>query len=175
MIVRYIKKHRIQCDLFMKNTNLETTIKKTVPVTKYLNEISPPFKDNFLNKMQVYELDEKIIKKLKEHAKDLVIVVFSAEWCKDCAENLPILALLAEETGIDVFVFGGLKTNPLNQKEKWSIPPSPPEVKKFNVQRIPHIIIFDKKGKELGVIIENPETGITLEKEIFNILQLSLE
>jgi len=156
----------------MENTFLKTTIRKTIPVGQYINEISQPFKDKFLYKMQVYQMDEQITKKLREHAKDLVVIVFSAEWCKDCAENVPILAKLAEETGIDVFVFGGLKTNPLNQKEKWSIPPSPPEVKQFDVQRIPHIIIFNKKGKELGVIIENPKPGLTLEKEIFNILQL---
>ncbi len=156
----------------MENTFLETTIKKTIPVNKYINELSPPFKDKFLKKMRLYQMEEKIIKKLRDYVKDLVIIVFSAEWCKDCAENVPILAILAEETGIAVFVFGGLKTNPLNNKEKWSIPPSPPEVKKFNVQRIPHIIIFNKKGKVLGKIIENPKPGNTLEKEIFNILEL---
>jgi thiol-disulfide isomerase/thioredoxin len=156
----------------MENTILKTAIRKTIPVDQYINEIPQPFKDKFLYKMRVYHIDEQITTKLREHAKDLVVIVFSAEWCKDCAENVPILAKLAEETGIDVFVFGGLKTNPLNQKEKWSIPPSPPEVKQFNVQRIPHIIIFNKKGKELGVIIENPKPGLTLEKEIFNILQL---
>jgi len=159
----------------MDNTFLETTIRKTIPAGKYINEMSQPFRDKFLNKMRVYPMDKKIIKKLTEYAKDLVIIVFSAEWCKDCAENLPVLAILAKEAGIDVFVFGGLKTNPLDKKEKWSIPPSPPEVKKFNVQRIPHIIIFNKNGKELGVIIENPKPGISLEKEIFNILQLSVE
>ncbi len=156
----------------MENTILETTIRKTIPVDQYINEIPQPFKDKFLYKMRVYQLDQKISKKLREHAKDFVVIVFSAEWCKDCAENVPILAKLAEETGINVFVFGGLKTNPLTQKEKWRIPPSPPEVKQFNVQRIPYIIIFNKKGKELGVIIENPKPGLTLEKEIFNILQL---
>ena len=159
----------------MESTILKTTIRKTIPVGEYINEIPQPFKDKFLNKMRVYQMDEKITKKLREHAKNLVVIVFSAEWCKDCAENVPILAKLAEETGIDVFVFGGLKTNPLNQKEKWSIPPSPPEVKQFNVQRIPHIIIFNKNGKELGVIIENPKLGLSLEKEIFNIVQLSVE
>ena len=157
----------------MKNTNLETIMRKTIPVDKYINEISQPYKDKFLQKMQSYQMEEKPINQLKEHAKDLVIIVFSAEWCKDCAENVPILALLAKEIEIEIRVFGGLKTNPLNKKEKWSIPPSPPEVKKFNVKKIPHIIIFNKNGKELGTIIENPKPGNTLEKEIFNILQHS--
>ena len=159
----------------MKNTNLETIMRKTTPVDKYISEISQSYKDKFLQKMQSYQMEEKPIKKLKEHAKDLIIIVFSAEWCKDCAENIPILAMLAKEIKIEIRVFGGLKTNPLNQKEKWSIPPSPPEVKKFNVKKIPHIIISNKNGKELGTIIENPIPGNTLEKEIFNILQLSVE
>ncbi len=101
----------------------------------------------------------------------MVIVVFSAEWCKDCAANVPVLALLAEKTGVKVRVFGGLKTDPLNPKERWRIPPSPPEVKTFNVQKTPHIIMFDKQGKQLGTIIENPKPENTLEEEILHIMK----
>ncbi len=100
-----------------------------------------------------------------------MIVVFSAEWCNDCAANVPVLALLVEKTGMQVRVFGGLKTDPLNPEERWRIPPSPPEVKTFNIQKTPHIIIFDEQGKQLGAIIENPKPENTLEEEILQIIQ----
>jgi len=38
----------------------------------------------------------------------------------------------------------------LNPKRKWRIPPSPPEVETFKVDKIPLMIIIDRKGKELG-------------------------
>jgi len=33
------------------------------------------------------------------------------------------------------------------KKKKWRIPPSPPEVKAFGVEKLPWIIVFDKKGR----------------------------
>jgi len=146
-------------------------MKRTVSVDKYINKMAEPFKKRFLERKQTYRLNEKAVGKLKGHVKDVVIVVFAAEWCKDCAANVPVLALLAEELGMNVRVFGGLKTDPLNPKEKWRIPPSPPEVKTFDVQNTPHIIIFDKQGKQLGTIIENPKHENTLEEEIIHIIQ----
>jgi len=44
--------------------------------------------------------------------------------------------------------------------------PSPREVEEFKVEKIPHIIIFNTDGKELGKIIENPAQDKTLEEEI---------
>jgi len=155
----------------MATANLQVIEKRTVSVDKYINELTWPFKEKFLERKQTYQLNEKAVQKLKNYAKDVVIVVFSGEWCKDCAANVPVLALIAEKTGMKVRVFGGLKTNPLNPKEKWKIPPSPPEVKTFNVKRTPYIIIFNKQAKQLGTIIENPKPGNTLEEEVLNIIQ----
>lgn len=155
----------------MATANLQVIEKRTVSVDKYINELISPFKEKFLERKQTYQLNEKAIWKLKSYAKDVVIVVFSGEWCKDCAANVPVLALIAEKTGMKVRVFGGLKTNPLNPKEKWKIPPSPPEVKTFNVKRTPYIIIFNKQAKQLGTIIENPKPENTLEEEILHIIQ----
>lgn len=98
------------------------------------------------------------------------MVAFSAEWCKDYAVNIPILALISEATGLNVRIFGGLKRGPLNPTRKWSIPPSPPEVEKFQVDKIPLILVFDKEGMELGRIVENPKEGLTLEEEILHII-----
>jgi thiol-disulfide isomerase/thioredoxin len=57
----------------------------------------------------ISELDVKAINKLESFANNYVIVAFSAEWCKDCAANIPVLALISESTGLEVRIFGGLK------------------------------------------------------------------
>jgi thiol-disulfide isomerase/thioredoxin len=156
---------------FMATANLKVIMERTVSVDTYINIMAQPYKEKFLKRKQTYLMNEEAAQKLKSHAKDLVIVVFSAEWCKDCAANVPVLALLAEKTSMKVRVFGGLKPYPLNLKEGWKIPPSPPEVNTFNIQRIPHIIIFDHQGKPLGTIIENPKFENTLEEEILHIIR----
>lgn len=157
----------------MEQINLQEIIKRPVPVNEYIEKIAQPFKDKFLERKQNYRLNEEAVSKLKEYSRSLMIVVFSAEWCKDCAANVPILALIAEKTGIKVRVFGGLKRNTLNPKEKWRIPPSPPEVKTFKVEKIPHIMIINKKGEVIGKIIENPKYKETLEEEIIHIIESS--
>ena len=88
---------------------------------------------------------------------------------QDCAANIPVLALISEATGLEVRIFGGLKKDPLSQTRKWRIPPSPPEVETCNVDKIPLIIVFDKEGKEIGKIIENPREP-TLEEELLKII-----
>jgi hypothetical protein len=82
-----------------------------------------------------------------------------------------VLALTSEATGLEVRIFGSLKKDPLNSRgRKWRIPPSPPEVETFHVDKIPLIILFDKQGKEIGRIIENPRETPTLEEELLKII-----
>ena len=155
----------------MLHISVEELQKRTISIQEYLDTLQQPYKAKFLERKHSYRLADELMSTLKEYAQDVVIIVFSADWCKDCAANVPVLALLSEKTGIPVTVFGGLKTNPLNPREMWKIPPSPPEVKMFNVRRIPCIIVFTKQGKKLGTIIEHPKQGNTLEREILDIIQ----
>ncbi|MEM3616761.1 MAG: thioredoxin family protein [Candidatus Bathyarchaeia archaeon] len=150
--------------------NLEEIKKKTVPVSQYIAGISELFREKFLERRRAYKLNLEATSKLKNLVVNIVVVAFSAEWCKDCAAHIPVLALLSEATGLEVRIFGGLKRDPLNPKRKWSIPPSPPEVEKFQVDKIPLILIFSKEGAELGRIVENPKEGLTLEEEILQII-----
>ncbi|MEM2147874.1 MAG: thioredoxin family protein [Candidatus Bathyarchaeia archaeon] len=143
---------------------------KTISVNQYLNNISEPFRDKFLERKREYTLNGEAVEKLKKFVSKYFVVAFSAEWCKDCAANIPILALLSETAGLEVRIFGGLKKDTLNPKNKWRIPPSPPEVETFNVNKIPHIIIFRTDGEEIGKIIEKPSDALTLEEEILQIV-----
>ena len=110
------------------------------------------------------------MEELQKFAGSFIIVAFSASWCKDCAEQIPVLGLIAEATGIEVRIFGGIKKDPLSHTSKWRIPPSP-EVTTFRVNTLPTIIVLDVDGEEVGRIEERPKTMPTLEQEICEIVK----
>jgi thiol-disulfide isomerase/thioredoxin len=149
--------------------NLSEIRKRTVSVNEYLDGLKEPFREKFFARKQTYKLNQEAVNQLKKVADKYVVVAFSAEWCKDCAANIPVLALISEATGLEVRIFGGLMKDPLSQTRKWRIPPSPPEVEVFRVDKIPLIILFSKEGKEVGKIIENPQKP-TLEEELLKII-----
>jgi len=150
--------------------NLSEIRKKTVSVKEYLDSLKQPFHEKFLTRKQTYQLKQEAINQLKKFANKYMLVAFSAEWCKDCAVNIPVLALISEATGLEVRIFGGLKKDSLSHTRKWRIPPSPQEVETFQVDKIPLIIVFDKEGKDIGKIIENPLEKPTLEEELVKII-----
>lgn len=153
------------------NISLSEIRNKTVSVNQYIDSLKQPFREKFLMRKQTYQLKQEVINQLRKFAGKCVIVAFSAEWCKDCAVNIPVLALISEATGLEIRIFGSLKKDPLNPKRKWRIPPSPPEVETFNVDKIPLMIIVDRDGKEIGRIIENPKHMPTLEQELHQIIK----
>jgi thiol-disulfide isomerase/thioredoxin len=165
-----IIKKAIPKDKLSMNKFLPEIKTKTVSINHYINSIEQPFRKKFLTRKQTYMLNKEAINHLKKFANDYVIVVFSAEWCKDCAANIPVLALISEATGLEVRIFGGLKKDPLSHTRKWRIPPSPQEVETFQVDKIPLIIVFDKEGKDIGRIIENPREKPTMEEELVKII-----
>lgn len=153
------------------NADLCEIRKRAVLVSEYIDGSDEPFKEKYLWQKQTYRLQTDAIDELKRHARNYFIVAFSASWCKDCAQQIPVFALIAENTGLEVRVFGGLKGDPLSHTSKWRIPPSPPEVLTFAVEKIPLIIIFDINGVEAGRIIESPKQFPTLEQEICEIIR----
>jgi hypothetical protein len=58
----------------------------------------------------------------------------------------------------------------MSQTRKWRIPPSPQEVETFHVDKIPLTIVFNKEGKDIGKIIENPREKPTMEEELVKII-----
>ena len=150
--------------------NPEKIRNQTPNINEYLKEVSPE-NPNFKQKHDEYRIDKKITNKLSAYSNSTLIVVFSAEWCKDCHHNIPVLDHISDATGIEVRVFGHLMRDAKGSKRRWRIPPSPVEVDEFNVIKIPHIVILTQKGEIVGEIIENPPEGISLEKAILNILE----
>ena len=153
------------------STDLSEIERKTVSVNQYLEGLEPRFREKFSINRQTYQPKLETMKQLKEVADRYVIVAFSAGWCKDCSVVISILALISEATGLKVRIFGGLKKDPLSHTKKWRIPPSPPEVETFNVDRIPSVVIINKEGKEIGRVIEKPTRLPTLEEELLEIVK----
>lgn len=150
--------------------DLEEIRRKTVSVDDYISSMRKPFREKFLDRKEGYRPNHEAMERLKKETNKYVVVVFSAEWCKDCARNVPVLWLISEFTGLEVRVFGNIKTGSLNPQTRWKIPPSPPEVETFDVKKTPWILIFDKEGREIGKIIENPKYTGSVEEELLYLI-----
>jgi thiol-disulfide isomerase/thioredoxin len=122
-------------------------------------------------KYETYRLEDEAVTKIRCHSDKVLVVVFSAEWCPDCHRNVPILAQLNRDAGVEVRVFGHLMRDSKNDNRRWRIPPSPPEVDDFDVVKIPHIAVLDMKGEVVGEIIENPPMGKSLEQSLLDIIE----
>jgi thiol-disulfide isomerase/thioredoxin len=153
------------------DVDLSEIRKRTVSIGQYIDGLEEPFKESFVARKQTYQLHKEAVDQLKQFAHSYMVVAFSASWCKDCAQNIPVLALIAETTGLQVRVFGGLMKDPLSHTSKWRIPPSPPEVITFNVDKTPLIIVFDVNGREIGRIVESAKRCATLEQELCEIIK----
>jgi thiol-disulfide isomerase/thioredoxin len=151
--------------------NPTATRRKTLAVDEYISSLEQIFRDRFLARKRIYQLQCVAVEELQRSAGSFIIVAFSASWCKDCAEQIPVFGLIVDATGLEVRIFGGIKKDPLSHTSKWRIPPSPPEVTTFRVNTLPTIIVFDLDGKEVGRIEERPKTMPTLEQEICEIVK----
>ncbi|NHJ49486.1 MAG: hypothetical protein FK733_16980 [Asgard group archaeon] len=113
-----------------------------------------------------------IVNKLAKKANGYTIVVFSADWCKDCKINVAAFAKIVQlNSDIKAIFFKGMKSAPKDPNIRWRIPPSPPEVDDFDLRRIPSFYVLDKSGKVVGELIENPVTKPTVEEELLFILE----
>lgn len=144
---------------------------RTKSASEYVQTLPENEKQGFLDVYEDHELDFGSVEALRDLVKGVTIVVLSAGWCKDCKNAIPVLAHLEEQIDLDVRVFGGMKTAPLDPNHKWAVPPSPPEAEEWKVKAIPWIEIFDKTGNKIGTIIERPTVKTTLEAELLYVLE----
>lgn len=108
-----------------------------------------------------YQLDQKTIKKLKKHLKDVHIKVFMAVWCHDSHREIPRLYKILEaanfnQDNLEVIALNRAKKTPANLQEGYNIIHTP-------------TLIFFKNGKEIGRYVEKPIKN--LEKDILKIVR----
>ena len=140
-------------------------------VEDYLGAMSKLYRWKFLERKESYQTEADALGALRQRAAGFFVLAFSAQWCADCAKNIPVLALISEATGLEVRVFGGIKTAPLSRDTRWAIPPSPPEVLSFGVEKLPWIVLYDRQSREIGKIIENPTHTASIEEELLHLLR----
>ncbi len=155
------------------NIDLSEIRRKTVTANEYICGLDEVPRELFLAKKRTYLLQPEAVEALRIYVGDFVVVAFSASWCKDCAEQIPVLALISEATGLEVRIFGGVKGDPLSHISKWRIPPSPPEIATLHVDKLPAIIVFKTDGDEVDRIEERPKKMPTLEQELCEIVEKS--
>ncbi len=164
----------------INNLSWTDLISHTMIPSEYLEKFN--VKKNIINNYKNYAPKSKIVAKIRnillEKKLKLKVLAIGAEWCPDCAINVPrmikiIEALDNSEVTLDVLY--GVKVNALRKKGDlyWHKRHSPPEAlnPKFDLQAIPTFYFFDNSGKFFGRIVEKPKKFPTLEEEIFNILK----
>ncbi|MFX0168723.1 MAG: TlpA family protein disulfide reductase [Candidatus Hodarchaeota archaeon] len=155
----------------MEQAEFHDMLRRATPIEIYMHECSNDCRPKYDARREEYTPKPEILEALKPFAGRNIVVAISADWCKDCVANIPVLDLVHEVTGLPVFILGGVKTDPLNPNRQWAVPPSPPEVSTLNIKAIPTILLYTREGQEVGRIIENPSQKPTLEEELLCILE----
>lgn len=122
----------------------------------------PEFKEMYVPIYEAYIPDSTTIVELKKLIKNQKIKIVFGTWCGDSKVNVPnfykvLDALHVKEKNIEIIAVDG------NKKTENS------SIDGLDIQRVPTFIISDKKGKEIGRIIEHPKT--TLEGDLLIILK----
>lgn len=151
--------------------DFEDIRKRTTTIKGYIDTLPEKDRDIVMEMYEEYKLKEDVVEELRKKMKGLKVVIFSAPWCGDCKRAMPPMLHLEEKIGLDVMVFGDIKTDPLNKEAKWRVPPSPPEINEWGATAIPWFEFFDSDGNKVGTLIEKPTVKETLEEEILYVLK----
>ncbi|TFG27313.1 hypothetical protein EU527_18660 [Candidatus Thorarchaeota archaeon] len=147
----------------------------TVGCCDYIDNMSPAYKGGFHRQKEGYRINTKALEKLKEYADEFSIVVVFADWCGDARKAVPVLAIIERETGKKITARGGMTKPSYRSNEFWAVPPSPEEVDIFDITSSPTILIFNKKGEEIGRIKTKQKMTPTIEEEIVKIIEDSIK
>ena len=144
---------------------------------EYLEIYSNKIKSIYESYEPKVEVIEKINNLLENKNQELKIVTLGADWCPDCSRNTPKMIKIIKYLNmgaVNMHILYGIMVNALHKPGEtiWHKDHSPTEAvnPKFDLKKIPTIYFFDKMGEYLGVIVENPKRGSTLEEEILEII-----
>ena len=120
----------------------------------------PEFKEMYDPIYAAYVPDAATMIELKKLVKKEKIKIVFGTWCGDSKVNVPnffkvLDNLKFKEKNVEIIAVDGAK------KAENGI------IDGLNIERVPTFIVFDKKGKELGRIVEHPKT--TLEGDLLEI------
>ena len=154
--------------VFSQTLNQEVTDEKGKakllgPINKKGLE-KPAYTEWFNKNYDDYDINSKVVKKIKDSLNDYSIKVFLGTWCGDSRKEVPrfyaiLNAAKFPENQLEVFALD-------NVNEAYKQGPNGEE-KDMNIHRVP-TFIFYKNGHEVNRIVEHPKE--TLERDIFKIV-----
>lgn len=153
--------------LFFISANAQEINKKLEDQIKHkqimLNECSreglvsfPEFKASYDTNYENYKVDSASVPQLTNLMKDKKIKVVLGTWCGDSKFQVPHFlkitdALNVKESNIEFIAVDGAK------KAENGL------IDDLNIQRVPTFVVIDKKGKEVGRIVESPKKSLELD------------
>ncbi|HDZ18519.1 hypothetical protein LCGC14_1799160 [marine sediment metagenome] len=153
----------------------------TLSPDNYLEKYENRVKKNYESYKPKIEILENIKIKLENKNQKLKIVALGADWCPDCSVNVPKMIKIVKSidtSKVELEILYGVMVNALHKPGEtiWHKKRSPPEAvnPKFDLSKIPTFYFFDENGNYLGVIVEHPKYGSTLEEDTLEILEKNL-
>ncbi|WP_298507987.1 thioredoxin family protein [uncultured Kordia sp.] len=113
---------------------------------------SNSFNSWFSKNYEAYEPDAAIIKKLKRKLKKYNITIFMGTWCGDSKREVPKFMKLLEAANFPEEKLRIIGVN--NARTSYKQGPNGEE-KGLNIHRVPTFIVYNKRGKEVGRIVEH--------------------
>ncbi len=113
---------------------------------------SNSFNSWFSKNYEAYEPDAAIIQKLKKKLKKHSITIFMGTWCGDSKREVPKFFKLLEAANFPEEKLRVIGVN--NARAHYKKAPNGEE-KGLNIHRVPTFIVYNKRGKEIGRIVEH--------------------
>jgi thiol-disulfide isomerase/thioredoxin len=152
---------------------------QTMSIDEYLTKFID--KKDIQRNYEKYKPKSKHLKHIRnflsEGARNLRILAIGADWCHDCAEQVPSMVKIVKELNtktIELKILYGIKVNAFRKEGDilWDKRHSVPEAinPKFNLTAIPTFYIF-KENEMIGRIVEGPKWFSSLERDLCNLLR----
>jgi len=128
-------------------------------IFEYINNIKNS-RARQVMKRRVQEYLPKLTEKFEAIQDKYFFIVFSSEWSPDCQAHIPSLAKLLVVT----------KNNNLVAKVV-DYDGNRDIAEELGILRIPTVILYDKKWRELGRFVEKPQRYSTMEEELWSFIE----
>ena len=116
----------------------------------------PEFKDSYDANYENYKVDSTSLTQLAKLMQDNKVKVVLGTWCGDSKFQVPNFLKITDALKMDEANVSFIAVNGAKEAENGLLTG-------LNIQRVPTFIITDKKGKEIGRIVENPTKSLELD------------
>lgn len=116
----------------------------------------PEFKASYDANYENYKVDSANIAGIKKLMKDKKIKVVLGTWCGDSKYQVPNFLKIMDAAKIDQEKVSFIAVDGSKKAENGLLDG-------LDIQRVPTFIVADKKGKEIGRIVEHPKKSLELD------------